>query len=526
MEPERGTPRLDPERRINRIAIIGGGTAGWMAAAALARMYGGSGCSIQLVESPDIPTVGVGEATIPGIIDLLRFLGIEQNDFMEKTQATIKLAIRFRDWLHLGHEYWHPFGSFGVSIDRVRFYHFWHKARALGLQPHARDFSLEVAMAEANRFIYPGNSLGIAPNLRYALHFDAGLVARYLRDYSERLGVQRLERSVTGATRRADGSIDEVVFKDGSRLQAQLYIDCSGFRGLLIEQTLETGYLDWTQYLPVNRAVATQVPNGEVRPPYTMATARTAGWHWRIPLQHRLGTGYVYSSEHISDEAALADLLSIPGNQPLVEPRFIRFVTGRRRLFWNRNVVALGLASGFLEPLESTSIHLIYSGIYNLLDHFPDASLDPVNIADYNAQMTEEFERIRDFILLHYCTTRRTDAPLWRQCQETKLPDSLAERMELYRRTGRIFHKKYELFVELSWFFVMDGMGLVPRDYDPLVEASDFEEVRRIMHAVKQKVASDVAAAPTHDSFFAGARAGAVTRGTGWKRVAGEPVQP
>ncbi len=513
---------MEGRRQINSIAIVGGGTAGWFAASILARMLRGR-CAIRLIESPDIPTVGVGEATVPGIVDLLfKFLKIDQNDFMEKCQATIKLAIRFKDWRTLGHSFWHPFGLFGVTIDRIPFHHFWHKAKAQGLEVDASHFNLEIALAAADKFIYPTNSLGIAQGLRYALHFDAGLVARYLRSYAEALGVVRMERSVTGATQSEDGSIDEVVFKDGERLKADLYIDCSGFRGLLIEQTMKTGYHDWTHLLPCNRAVATQVPNRIPRPPYTMATARPAGWQWRIPLQHRVGTGYVYSSEHISDEEALKDLLAVPGNEPLVEPRFIRYVTGRRRVFWNKNCIALGLASGFIEPLESTSIHLMYSGVYNLLDHFPDASFDPVNIADYNAQMIEEFERIRDFIILHYCTTQRTDSPMWLQCQKTELPDSLASRIELYRRTGRIFHKQYDLFVEPSWFFVMDGMGITPASYDPLVDSSDFEQVKRIMAGLRQKVASDVAAAPSHDSFFPEAAEGAVTRGTGWKLVGGQ----
>ena len=493
---------MDTDNRIKRIAIVGGGTAGWIAASALARKVGRT-CSIQLIESPDIPTVGVGEATIPGIIEFLKFLAIDLQDFMRHTQATIKLAIRFVDWHHLGHRYWHPFGAFGVFIDRLPFYHFWHKARAQSLNVELSHFNLEIAMAEANKFIFPDNPRGIASTLKYALHFDAGLVARYLRAYAEQAGVVRLERSVTGVTRRADGFIDEIVFKEGDRLQADLYIDCTGFRGLLIEGALQTGYEDWSKYLPNNRAVAVQVPNRIPRTPYLIATARSAGWQWRIPLQHRIGTGYVYSSEHISDEDALRDLLSMPENtEQLTEPRVIRFVTGRRRKFWNRNCIALGLGSGFIEPLESTSIHLICSGVYALLDHFPDTTFDPVNIAHYNEQVIEEFERVRDFIILHYCTSERTDTPYWQQRRATELPDTLAERMEIYRRTGRIFQKRHEMFVELSWFFVMHGMGLRPQSYDPLVDASDWQEVIKVMQGMRQKVAADTAAAPTHDSFF------------------------
>jgi tryptophan halogenase len=501
------------DKRIKRIAIVGGGTAGWIAASALARKLGRT-CSIHVIESPDIPTVGVGEATIPPIIDFIKFLNIDQNDFMTHVQSTIKLAIRFIDWRHLGHEYWHPFGPLGVFIDRQPFYHYLHKARAQGMDIDLGHFNLEIAMSQANKFIYPDNKLGIAQQLRYALHFDAGLVARYLRAYCEQSGVVCLERSVVGATVRADGSIDEIVFKDGGRLQADLYIDCTGFRGLLIEGEMKTGYIDWTHFLPNNRAVATQVANQLPRPPYTTATARPAGWQWRIPLQHRVGTGYVYSSDHVSDAAALGDLLSQPGNDtPLTEPRVIKFITGHRRVFWNRNCIALGLASGFIEPLESTSIHLTISAIYSLLDHFPDLTFDPVNIDHYNAQLIDEYERVRDFIILHYCVTQRSDTDYWRRCQQLKIPDTLAERVEMYRRTGRIFHRRHEVFVELSWFFVMDGMDLRPANYDPLVEVADWEQVKLVMQGMRTRIAAEVDAAPSHDSFFTSVRDVSPTRG-------------
>ena len=493
---------MGSDQRIQRIAIVGGGTAGWIAASALSRKLGAT-CSIHLIESPDIPTIGVGEATIPGIIDFINFLKIDQADFIEQVQATIKLGIHFIDWHHLGHRYWHPFGPLGVFIDRAPFYHFWHKSRAQGLDVDLAHFSLEIAMAEQNKFIFPQNRLGLAQSVRYALHFDAGLVARYLRAYSQHRGVVRLERNVAGVVQRDDGFVEAVVFKEGDRLPADLFIDCTGFRGLLIEQSLKTGYVDWTALLPNNRAVAMQVPTQIPRKPYTTATARPAGWHWRIPLQHRVGTGYVYSSEHATDDQALQDLLAQPGNErPLTEPRVIKYVTGRRRQFWNKNVVALGLASGFIEPLESTSIHLACSGVYALLDHFPDATFDPVNVAHYNATVIDEYERVRDFIVLHYCTTQRDDSDYWRRCQSLELPADLAERIDLYRRTGRIFQRRHEVFTELSWFFVMHGMGLVPQSYDPLVEASDWGEVQKVMASLRANIAAQVQAMPLHDSYF------------------------
>jgi tryptophan 7-halogenase len=489
------------DRRIRRIAIVGGGTAGWMAASTLARALGPQ-VAIELIESAQIGTVGVGEATIPPILDFLRLLGIDRNNFVEQTQATYKLGIGFRDWLRPGHQYWHPFGLFGAQINRLPFYHYWHKAKAQGLAPRVSLFSLETALAEANKFIFPQNTLGIAQDLRYALHFDAALVARYLRGFAEHLGVVRLERKVTGATLRDDGFIDELVFDDGERLRADLYLDCSGFRGLLIEETLKTGYENWSCYLPCDRAVALPTEIQGPRPPYTVSTARPAGWQWRIPLQHRVGNGYVYCSSHISDEAAHADLLGVLGQQPLADPRFLRFVTGRRKLFWNKNCVALGLAGGFLEPLESTSIHLVASGLYCLLDHFPDRSFDAANVTHYNQQIIEEFARVRDFIVLHYCATERTDAPLWQYCRTMPIPDSLAERIELYRGTGRIFQRQHELFSDLSWFFILDGLGIEPRDYNPLIDSVDFAQVKSLMGQLSGKVASAVAVAPSHDSFF------------------------
>src|SRR5277367_1810706 len=454
---------MTDSQQIKRIAIVGGGTAGWLAASMLARALPGTGTIITVIESPDIGTVGVGEATIPPIIDVLRFLSIDEADFVRHTQATYKLGIKFSDWKQVGHSYWHPFGVFGAPILRRPFYHCWHKAVAAGLAPRFNDYSACATLGDAGRFLFPdSNSESPAAGLRYALHFDATLVAKYLRSYAERLGVVRIERTVRGTTRLANGFLDELHFSDGSTLRADLYIDCSGFRGVLIEEALGTGYIDWSSMLPCDRAVAFPTALTSARPPYTHSRARGAGWHWRIPLQHRAGNGYVYSSNHCSDDMACEDLLSTVGEKPLAEPRFLRFVTGRRKLFWNRNCVALGLASGFLEPLESTSIHLVTSGIYHLLEHFPDKRFHPTNIASYNAELTDENERIRDFIVLHYCLTQRDDAPLWRYCRAMAIPDSLRQRIDLYRGTGRIRSRSGELFTDLSWFYIFEGLGARP----------------------------------------------------------------
>jgi tryptophan halogenase len=491
---------------IKRIAILGGGTAGWMAASILARALPGSSVHITVIESPDIGTVGVGEATIPPIIDLLRFLNINEGDFVRHTQSTYKLGIKFTDWSRLGESYWHPFGTFGSMINLRPFFHAWHKARADGLDPQFNDFSLCADLGDARKFRFPDPaSQGPAGGLRYALHFDAGLVAKYLRTYSERLGVARLEQTVADATLRDDGFLDALVFSDGSQLPADLFIDCSGFRGALIERVLNTGYIDWSAVLPCDRAVAMPTEMSCARPPYTEASARAAGWRWRIPLQHRAGNGYVYCSAHLSDEAALEDLLAAVGEKPLAEPRFLRFVTGRRKLFWNRNCVALGLASGFLEPLESTSIHLVMSGVYKLLEHFPDRGFAQSNIDSYNSELIQEMERIRDFIALHYCLTERTDTPLWAYCRSMQLPQSLLERIELYRRTGRIRVKSGELFTDLSWFYIFEGMGVRPEAYDPLMDVVTVAQLREIFSSLAQATAAAAQAAPSHDSHFAAA---------------------
>jgi tryptophan halogenase len=499
------------ENRLRRIAIVGGGTAGWMAASMLARALPGYGCAITVIESPEIGTVGVGEATIPPIIDLLRFLDINEADFVRHTFSTYKLGIKFTDWRQIGHSYWHPFGTFGARVNLRPFYHSWQKAKAGGLDPKLNDFSACAALGDAGKFRFPDNTgQSAAAGLRYALHFDAGLVGRYLRAYSERLGVERLERTVSSATRCENGNLDELLFADGSRLRADLFLDCSGFRGVLIEQVLKTGYLQWTEVLPCDRAVAVPTEMASGRPPHTQAIARSAGWRWRIPLQHRAGNGYVYSSAHISDSDALEDLLAGVAEKPLAEPRYLRFLTGRRKLFWNHNCVALGLASGFLEPLESTSIHLVTSGVYKLLEHFPDRSFAPRNAASYNEESIDEIERIRDFIVLHYCLNQREDAPLWRYCRSMKLPDSLVQRIELYRRTGRIRVKAGELFSDVSWFYILDGMGVTPDTYDPLMDVVKDAQLRDILARLAQSTASVVDPAPSHDSYFP-ARAGEST---------------
>jgi tryptophan halogenase len=494
---------MSNNQQIKRIAIVGGGTAGWLAASILARALPATGCVIIVIESPQIGTVGVGEATIPPIVDLLRFLSINEADFVRHTKATYKLGIKFTDWSGVGRRYWHPFGTFGASINLRPFQHAWQKARAEGLEPRFNDFSLCAALGDAGHFRFP-DPAAPAPvsGLRYAFHFDAGLAAGYFSAYSQKLGVTLLQRTVSRVTLRENGFLDELVFDDGSCLAADLYIDCSGFKGLLIEDALNTGYLDWSDLLPCDRAVAVPTEMAIARAPYTEASARKAGWRWRIPLQHRAGNGYVYSSAHIGDAEALDDLLQQVGEKPLAEPRLLRFQTGRRKLFWNKNCVALGLASGFLEPLESTSIHLVMSGMYKLLEHFPTVNFERSNIDSYNAETIGEIERIRDFIALHYCLTERTDSSLWSYCRSMPLPDSLAHRIELYRHTGRIRTRPGELFTDLSWFYIFDGMGVRPENHDPLMDVVPLPQLRDILGSLAQATAAGARDARPHDGFF------------------------
>ena len=490
------------DRRVRRIVIVGGGTAGWVAASMLARALPRGDCTITLVEAADIPIIGVGEATIPPFIDLLAFLGIAEADFIKHTQATYKLGIRFDDWKTPGSRYWHPFGTLGQGVNRRPFIHAWHRARSNGLALDLADYSACTQLGEANQFL-AGNAARAA-GVKHALHFDAGLVARYLRAYAETLGVIRLERRVTGATRHAGGMIAALTLADHEPLAADLFIDCTGFRALLAEQVLQTGWTDWSDLLPCDTALAApdavQLPRG----PYTRAIARPAGWRWRIPLQHRTGNGYVYCSAATTADDAHADLLAGLNGAPLAEPRVIRFQAGRRRRFWTHNCVAIGLSSGFLEPLESTSIHLAISGVYALLEHFPDRDFEPRNIAAYNEALIDEIERARDLIFLHYVLNER-DEDFWQQMRATPMPDSLLERVEIYRATGRIRPRPGELFSDLSWFYVLEGMGVRPRAHDPLLDSVPPAQFAEMLTRMAQDTAAACRHAGAHDRALPGA---------------------
>lgn len=475
-----------------------------MSAAALAATLSPALRHICLVESEQIGTVGVGESTIPHIRYFNRRIGLDERELMAQTQATFKLGIEFVDWARIGDSYIHAFGAFGTRIGGVAFHQHWLKRALQGRALPLDFYSLPIRMARANKFALPADDpASVLSAYGYAFQFDAAHYAKYLRRFSERLGVERIEGKVVGVRQRAkDGWIESLVMENGATIEGDLFIDCSGFRGLLIEQTLKTGYEEWTHWLPCDRAVA--VPSEKVGPitPYTRATAREAGWQWRIPLQHRTGNGYVYSSQFLSDDEAAERLLSRLDGRPLAEPRFLRFVAGRRRRAWNKNCVAIGLSSGFLEPLESTSIYLIQIGITTLIDYLTDCTFDPRVVEAYNRWIAMEYDRVRDFLILHYHATERCDAPIWEYCRHMAIPDTLAHRLELFRHRGRHITYKDGLFLEPSWLCVYFGQRVIPRAYDPLVDSFDDDEVDQRMEAVRRQIEHAVARMPTHDEFL------------------------
>src|SRR5665213_1580426 len=414
----------------------------------------------------------VGEATIPTIRSFNALLGIDENELMRHTQATFKLGIEFQNWSRIDHSYFHPFGKYGTQINQVAIHHHWLRLRATGDDATLLDYSLSGTAAHLGKFIRPvSDPRLILSSLAYALQFDASRYAQYLRSYALARGVMRIERKVLRVELRAeDGFIRALHLEDGQQIEADLFIDCSGFRGLLIEQALNTGYEDWTHWLPCDRAAAVACESLPTITPYTRSTARTAGWQWRIPLQHRIGNGYVYCSRFISDDEATAVLLANLDGAVQAEPRLLRFTTGRRRKFWNKNCIALGLAAGFLEPLESTSIHLIQKALTHLLNLFPDRTCSDAVVDEFNRIAIKEYDRIRDFIILHYKATAREDAPLWRYCRGMDIPEALAYKMRQFRNSGRIVRYGSDLFAPSNWIAVLMGQEVWPQDYDPLID--------------------------------------------------------
>jgi tryptophan 7-halogenase len=490
------------DSQINRVVIVGGGTAGWMAAAVIAQGFKGR-LSVELIESEEIGTVGVGEATIPQIALLNRYLKIDETDFITKTNGSMKLGIEFVNWGRQGDRYIHTFGGIGRDHDIVGFHNFWLRARAMGMDVGLWDYSLHALSCHGNKFERLRGRAG-SEFMAYAYHFDAALYAAYLRAYSEERGVRRTEGKIVDVTLHGEtGHVASVTLESGREVLGDLFIDCSGFRGLLIEGALKTGYDDWSDFLPCDRAWA--VPCESVAPltPYTRSTARKAGWQWRIPLQTRTGNGHVYCSRYISDDEAASILMANLDGKALAEPRLIKFITGKRKKAWNKNVVTLGLASGFMEPLESTSIHLVQTGIARLMDMFPTSGFSQADIDQYNLEAMDEFVLIRDFLVLHYHLNQRTDSQFWIDCREMAVPDSLTHKMKLFEETALIRHDKRDLFSEPSWLQVMVGQGLIPKNYHPMAETMEAAELRKFLAGIKSDLHAATASMSTHSAWLA-----------------------
>jgi len=491
--------------KCTKVVIVGGGTAGWMSAALLSKRLGGK-YSITLVESDQISTIGVGEATIPMIRQFNNMLGLNEADFIRSTQGTFKLGIEFVNWGQIGDRYIHGFGVIGQETATVDFYQYWLKQYMAGKASELDHYSINTAACLKNKFInaqadMPNSPLG---HISHAYHFDAGLYAKFLRNYSEELGVLRIEGKIEQVNvRPEDGHISAVVLQSGEKIDGDLFIDCSGFRGLLIEETLKTGYEDWSHWLPCDTAIAVPCASAPELTPYTRSTAHAAGWQWRIPLQHRIGNGHVFSSKYMSEDEATSILMTNLDGQALAAPRTVRFKTGKRSKAWNKNCVSIGLSGGFIEPLESTSIHLIQQGIVHLLSHFPAAGFDAADIGHYNQVMSDEYEWARNFVILHYKATERDDTPFWNYCRTMDVPASLQDKMNLFRTNGRIFREGNELFAKPSWLQVMHGQRLRPKSYNPLVDLISEPEIQTYLDEVSGLIAKCVDYMQTHSDFIA-----------------------
>jgi tryptophan halogenase len=491
---------MKPGRRISKVVIVGGGTAGWMSAAALSHGLGGTGIAIELIESEAIGTVGVGESTLPHIRHFNQTLGIDEAHFLNETKATIKLGIEFRNWARKGDAYIHPFGDYGHPGDPVSFHHHWLRLGGETALGPIDGYSLPIQMARGERFARPAaDPSSLLSTFSYAYQFDAALYARFLRRFSEARGVVRTEgRVIDVALDAQTGFVTAVTLESGKRIEGDLFVDCSGFRGLIIEQALKAGYEDWSHWLPCDRAIALPSASTHELPPYTRATAQEAGWCWRIPLQHRVGNGHVYASAFMDDERAEDTLMNAQENTPLAGPNRLRFQAGKRRQQWSRNCVAIGLASGFLEPLESTSIHLIQVALGYLLDFFPTGDWDPADAEEFNRSMSMEYERVRDFLILHYHATERSDSEFWNYCRTMDVPDSLKCKMELFRERGVPAAYEYGVFLPPSWVAVYIGQRILPRRFDPLAATIPEDAARARIARLKAEIAALAGSLPHH----------------------------
>jgi tryptophan halogenase len=480
---------------VRKVVIAGGGTAGWVAAASLSRYFEGM-LDITLVESEEIGTIGVGESTVPPIVAFHRVLGIDERDFMRECAATFKVAIWFENWGRLGDWYLHPFGTYGQPASMIAFYHFWLRAREQGLKTPIGEYCYEWMSAVKGRF-----ALREKPRVNYAYHFDAALYARYLRKFAEKRGVKRVEGKIRQVrTRPGDGCVDALELESGQVIAGDLFIDCTGFRGLLIEGALQTGFDDWSHWLPCDSAVAFQTIVDQPAAPYTACYAHTAGWRWNIPVQHRVGNGVVFCSKYMSADEARALLIKDSGGNPVKDPWLIRIKAGRRKKAWNKNVVSFGLAAGFIEPLESTSIHTIVTAAMRLINLFPFSGVNEPLRNQYNELTQYELERIRDFVVMHYHYNQREDAPFWKMCREMEIPESLRTRVELFRQGAHAYSRDGELFTVDSWISVMMGQHIEPQTYNRFASADD-RQLKDFMMKHRADVAQVITALPPHAEF-------------------------
>jgi tryptophan halogenase len=481
---------------IRRIVIAGGGTAGWMAAAGLSKALGRR-LDIRLIESDEIGTVGVGEATIPTLMNFHSLLEINEQEFMAATSATFKLGISFENWRALGQDYIHSFGLTGTDHWMAGFQHFWHKGRQRELAGEYGDYCLELKAAQAQRFAHlPRNGMN------YAYHLDASRYAKFLRTFAESFGVRRIEAKIAKVeTDAVSGDISALRLDSGELVEGDLFIDCTGFRALLIGEAMQVAYADWSEWLLCDSAIAVQTESTGPALPYTRSIAREAGWQWRIPLQHRVGNGIVYASRHTDEAQARAGLLSNIEGKALTEPRLIRFKPGQRQQTWKGNCVAIGLSSGFLEPIESTSIHLIQRSIIRLIQMFPSEGINGSDVAEFNRQTSSEVEHIRDFIILHYHVTNRRDTPFWRACAEMDVPASLRHRIDLFRESGRVFRIPNELFAENSWIQVMLGQGIMPAQHHQAADLMGDAELSAFLEGIRTTVNKTVLQLPPHQQY-------------------------
>lgn len=489
---------------IQKVVIAGGGTAGWMTAAALSQFLPRE-VKICLVESDAIGTVGVGEATIPPLSDYNALLGIKEHEFLQETSGSYKLGIEFVDWGRIGQSYFHPFSTYGLDMQGINFHQFWSRQRLAGEKYPLDEYSIGALAAKAGKFMRPNLSDPRSPlaQIRHAYHVDAVKYAAYLRKYSETRRVERIEGKIIDVELDADsGNITALQLEGDRRVEGELFVDCTGFRALLIEGALKSGYEDWTHWLPCDRAVAIPCKSTRAFVPFTRSVATRAGWQWRIPLQHRIGNGQVYCSEYMSDDEAVSSLMSILEGEPLAAPNILRFTTGHRRDFWKKNCVAIGLSSGFLEPLESTSIHLIQEGIAKLIALFPDQSFNALEQETYNGLMGSTFDYVRDFLILHYHATERDDSGFWDHVRTMDIPASLQRHIDQFRYKGRFFGAREDLFTITSWVAVMVGQNILPEGYDPVVDGVPEEQIEAMMEDIRNVYREATDRMPPHEAFI------------------------